>query len=141
MVKLCVKQAVPSYRDTRCTWDYPSSAASLIFLIKIVSPWRTSTSQRRHPRWMRLLLCALLPAITATLIVEPSMSESSRSRRWYHSCLFVFIKQTNGSSRCRSPSPPGRRTIADAAVGLMQVMLTPKHLSPSPSCTLRLVFI
>jgi hypothetical protein len=41
---------------------------------------------------------------------------------------------------CSSP-PLGRRATADAAVGLMQAVLTPEHLSPSPSRTLRPVFV
>jgi hypothetical protein len=41
---------------------------------------------------------------------------------------------------CLSP-PLGRRVTADAAVGLMQTVLTPERLSPSPSRTLRLVFV
>jgi hypothetical protein len=79
---LYVRQAVPGYRNTlRCTRDYPSTTASLLIfsrsLIGIASPCRMSTSQRRHPRWSRLLLCALQPAITTTLMVEPSTLEPS----------------------------------------------------------------
>jgi hypothetical protein len=79
---LYVRQAVPSYRGTlRCTRDYPSTTASLLMfsrsLIGITSLCRMSTSQRRHPQWTRLLLCALQPAIIATLVVEPSTSEAS----------------------------------------------------------------
>jgi hypothetical protein len=41
---------------------------------------------------------------------------------------------------CSSP-PLGRRATTDAAVGLMQAMLAPERLSPSPSRTLRPVFV
>jgi hypothetical protein len=41
---------------------------------------------------------------------------------------------------CSSP-PLGRRATADAAVGLMQVVLAPERLSPLSSRTLRLVFV
>jgi hypothetical protein len=41
---------------------------------------------------------------------------------------------------CSSP-PLGRRATTDVAVGLMQVVLAPDRLSPSPSCTLRPVFV
>jgi hypothetical protein len=41
---------------------------------------------------------------------------------------------------CSSP-PLGRRATADAAVGLMQAVLAPEHLSPLPSRTLRPVFV
>jgi hypothetical protein len=64
-----------------------------------------------------------------------------RSRWWHHLCLFVFIKQANGPSQRRPPPPPGCRTTIDAAVGLIQVVLAPKHLSSSPSRTLRPLFI
>jgi hypothetical protein len=53
-----------------------------------------------------------------------------RSRRWHQSYLFVFIKQANGLSQYYQPLPPGRHTTVGATVGLMQVMLTPNHLSP-----------
>jgi hypothetical protein len=40
------------------------------------------------------------------------------------------------------PSPPlGCRVIADATIGLMQAVLAPEHLSPSPSHIPRPVFI
>jgi hypothetical protein len=60
----CIMQAVPGDRDTqRCAQDYPSTTVSLLFfsrsLIRIVSPCRMSTSQRRHLRWTRFLLRAL----------------------------------------------------------------------------------
>jgi hypothetical protein len=79
---LCVRQAVPGYRDTqRCTRNYLSTATSLFIcswsLIEIVSPYHTSTSQRRHLQWTRLLLRALQVAITTTLMIEPSTSEPS----------------------------------------------------------------
>jgi hypothetical protein len=41
---------------------------------------------------------------------------------------------------CSSP-PLGHRATADAAVGLMQAVLAPEHLSPLSSCTLRPVFV
>jgi hypothetical protein len=41
---------------------------------------------------------------------------------------------------CSSP-PPGCRTTADAIVGLMQAVLAPEQLSPSPLRTLRPVFV
>jgi hypothetical protein len=79
---LYVRQVVPGYRDTlRCTRDYSLTTASLYFffrsLIGIASPCRMTTSQRRHPRWTRLLLRALQPALTTTLVVEPSTLEPS----------------------------------------------------------------
>jgi hypothetical protein len=52
-----------------------------------------------------------------------------------------FIKQDNGLSQHYPPSPLGRRATVDAAVGLMQVVLAPEHLSPLPSRTLRPVFV
>jgi hypothetical protein len=55
--------------------------------------------------------------------------------------MFIFIKQANDSSQHRLPRPSGHRATADAAVGMMQVVLAPERLSPSPLCTLRLVFI
>jgi hypothetical protein len=79
---LYVRQAVPGYRGTlRCTRDYPSTTVSLLIffrsLIGIASPCQMSTSQRQHPRWTRLLLCVLQPAIIAMLVVEPSTLEPS----------------------------------------------------------------
>jgi hypothetical protein len=41
---------------------------------------------------------------------------------------------------CLSP-PLGRRATADVAVGLMQAVLAPERLLPSPSRTLRPVFV
>jgi hypothetical protein len=55
--------------------------------------------------------------------------------------MFIFIKQANGQSQCCPPPPTGCHATTYVAVGLMQVVLTPEHLSPSPSRTLRLVFI
>jgi hypothetical protein len=52
-----------------------------------------------------------------------------------------FIKQANGLSQRCPPPPLGRRATADAAVGLMQVVLAPERLSPSPSRTIRPVFV
>jgi hypothetical protein len=124
---LCVRKAVPGYHGTqRCTRDYPSTATSHLFfprsLIRIASPCHTLTSPCRHLRLMRLQLRAL-------------------SWRWHHPCLCVFMKQANGSNQCHSPSPPGCCATADAAIGLMQVMLGPERLSTSPSRTLRPVFV
>jgi hypothetical protein len=52
-----------------------------------------------------------------------------------------FIKQANGLSQRCPPPLPGRCATADATVGLMQAVLTPERLSPSPSRTLRPVFV
>jgi hypothetical protein len=52
--------------------------------------------------------------------------------------MFIFIEQDD-PSLCLPPRPPGCRTIADAAIGLMQAMLAPKRLSPSRA--LRPVFV
>jgi hypothetical protein len=49
--------------------------------------------------------------------------------------------QANGLSQRRPPPPLGRRATADAAVRLMQAVLTFERLSSSPSRTLRPVFI
>jgi hypothetical protein len=48
---------------------------------------------------------------------------------------------TGGTTHACSSPPLGHRATIDAAVGLMQVMLTLEHLSPSPSRTLRPVFV
>jgi hypothetical protein len=109
-------------------------------LIGIASPYRTLTSQHRHPRWMRLLL-RIQAIIIMTLMVKPSTSEPSPIQAVAPLCLFVFIKQANGPSQCCLPPPPGCRTITDVAVGLMQAVLAPEHLSSLPSHTLRPVFI
>jgi hypothetical protein len=90
---------------------------------------------------MRWLLRALQPTITAMLMVESSTLESSSIQAIAPPILFVFIKQTNGLSQCRPSPPPGCCDTIDAAVRLMQAMLAPECLSPSPSRTLRLVFI
>jgi hypothetical protein len=57
--------------------------------------------------------------------------------------IYVGVVADPGGSTthvCSSP-PPGRRATADTAVGLMQAVLAPERLSPSPSCTLRPVFV
>jgi hypothetical protein len=46
-----------------------------------------------------------------------------------------------GTTHARSSPPLGRRATADAAVGLMQAVLAPERLLPSPSCTLRPIFV
>jgi hypothetical protein len=79
----------------------------------------------------------LMQAVLAPERLSPSPSRTLRP-------VFVqgfFIKQANGlSQRCPSP-PPGRHATADAVVGLMQVVLALERLSPSPSRTLRPVFV
>jgi hypothetical protein len=52
-----------------------------------------------------------------------------------------FIKQANGLSQHCPPPPLGCCATADAAVGLMQAVLFRERLSPSPSRTLRPVFV
>jgi hypothetical protein len=52
-----------------------------------------------------------------------------------------FIKQANGLSQRCLPPPPGGRATTDAAVRLMQTVLAPEHLSPSPLRTLRPVLV
>jgi hypothetical protein len=52
------------------------------------------------------------------------------------------VADTGGGTTYACSSPPlGLCATADAAVGLMQVMLAPERLSPSPSCTLMPVFV
>jgi hypothetical protein len=75
-------------------------------------------------------------------VLTPERLSTSPSRTFMP--IFVqgfFIKQANGPSQCCPPPPPGHRATADAAVGLMQVVLAPERLSPSPSRTLRPVFV
>jgi hypothetical protein len=79
----------------------------------------------------------LMQAMLAPERLSPSPSHTLRP-------IFVqgfFIKQANGLSQRCPPPPLGRRATADAAVGLMQAALTPKRISPSPSHTLRPVFV
>jgi hypothetical protein len=79
----------------------------------------------------------LMQAVLAPERLSPSPSRTLRS-------VFVqgfFIKQANGLSRRCPPPPPGRRATADAGAELMQAVLAPKCLSPSPSHTLRPVFV
>jgi hypothetical protein len=75
-VSLCVRQAVSGYRDTQTyTQDYLSTTASLLFFIghfsglcrPICRHLNVDTSDEQ----------ALQDVITMTLMVEPSMSESS----------------------------------------------------------------
>jgi hypothetical protein len=79
----------------------------------------------------------LMQAVLTPERLSPSPSRTLRP-------VFVqgfFIKQANGlSQRCPRP-PPRHRATADAAVGLMQVVLAPERLLPSPSRTLRPVFV
>jgi hypothetical protein len=84
---------------------------------------------------MRLLLRALQPTILAMLVVEPSTSEMLSW--WHHPYMFVIVKQANGPNQRRPLSLSGHRATIDAIVGLMQAVLTPERLSPSPSHTLR----
>jgi hypothetical protein len=79
----------------------------------------------------------LMQAVLAPERLSPSPSRTLRP-------VFVqgfFIKQANGLSQRCPPPPPGCRGTTDAAVGLMQAVLAPERLSPSPSHTLRLVFV
>jgi hypothetical protein len=62
-------------------------------------------------------------------VLAPERLSPSRTLR----PVFVqgfFIKQANGLSQRCPPPPPGHRATADAAVGLMQVVLAPERLSP-----------
>jgi hypothetical protein len=79
----------------------------------------------------------LMQAVLAPELISPSPSCTLRQ-------VFVqgfFIKQYNGLSQRCPPPPPGRRATAYAAVRLMQAVLASEHLSPSPSRTLRPVFV
>jgi hypothetical protein len=76
------------------------------------------------------------------VVLAPERLSPSPSRTFMP--VFVqgfFLKQANGLSQRCPPPPPGCRATADAAVGLMQVVLALERLSPSPSRPLRPVFI
>jgi hypothetical protein len=92
------------------------------------------------PLGRRATADAAVGLMQAVLAPERLSSLPSRTLR----PVFVqgfFIKQANGlSQRCPPPSP-GRRATADAVVRLMQAVLAPERLSPSPSRTLRPVFV
>jgi hypothetical protein len=136
---LCVKHAAPGYRGTQmCTQDYSSTAVSLLFfsqsLIRIVS--------RQHPQWTRLLLhappgCnnnnARDRVIYVRVITDPGGGTT-------HACSSSSSKLMVWVSVVRHHHQDVTRT-ADAAVGLMQVVLTSECLSPSPSRTLKSVFV
>jgi hypothetical protein len=53
----------------------------------------------------------------------------------------VVVDPGGGTNYACSSPPLGRHTTADATVGLMQAVLAPERLSPSPSHTLRPVFV
>jgi hypothetical protein len=79
----------------------------------------------------------LMQAVLAPERLSPLPSRTLRP-------VFVqgfFIKQANDLSQRCPPPPPGHRATADAPVGLMQAVLAPERLSPSPSYSLRPVFI
>jgi hypothetical protein len=78
-----------------------------------------------------------MQAVLTPECLSPSPSHTVRS-------VFVhgfFIKQANGLSQRCPPPLPERCATADVAVGLMQAVLTPERLSPSPSHTIRPVFV
>jgi hypothetical protein len=53
----------------------------------------------------------------------------------------VIADPGDGTTYACSSPPLGRRATVDAAARLMQAVLTPERLSPSPSRTLRPVFV
>jgi hypothetical protein len=92
------------------------------------------------PPGRRATADAVIRLMQAVLAPEHLSSSPSRTLR----PVFVqgfFIKQANGPSQCCPPPPPGRCTTTDAAVRLMQAVLTRERLSPSLSRTLRPVFV
>jgi hypothetical protein len=92
------------------------------------------------PLGHRATVDAAVGLMQAVLTPEHLSPSPSRTLRPVFDQGF-FIKQANGLSQRCPPPPPGRRATADAAVGLMQVVLAPECLSPSPSRTIRPVFI
>jgi hypothetical protein len=118
-------------------------------------PWHTEVYTGLSICYYKLIVdrdCVALPYVDISTSIPPMdevvvacppgrNNNDALVEPWHHPCLFVFIKQTNGLSQRCPPPPLGRCATADAVVGLMQAVLALERLSPSPSHTLRPVFV
>jgi hypothetical protein len=130
---LYVRQAVLGYRGTlRCTRDYPSTTASLLIFFPI--------TDRDCVALPNVNISTSAPPMDEIAVACPPACNNSDARG---RAIYVgAVADPGGGTTYAYSSPPlGHRAIVDAAVGLMHAVLAPERLSPSPSCTLRPVFV